>query len=161
MKRSHFSAGAEGEHAGAGYLTEDERISDPGHVQGIIQEYNRLGFLTALDDFGAGYAGLNLMANLPLDLIKIDMQLIRVVDRSHARQVIIAGLAAMARALDIAVIAEGVGTEGELQTLRAAGISLFQGYLFAKPEIERLPAVPMLLTDGVDRGNEPQRQTRL
>ena len=74
---------------------------------------------------------------------------------------IIAGIAATARALDIAVIAEGVETEGELQTLRAAGISLFQGYLFAKPEIERLPAVPMLLTDGVDRGNEPQRQTPL
>lgn len=84
------------------------------------------GFLTALDDFGAGYAGLNLLANLPLDLIKIDMQLIRGVDRSHARQVIIAGIAATARALDIAVIAEGVETEGELQTLRAAGISSFK-----------------------------------
>ena len=52
-------------------FTEDERISDPGHVQGIIQEYQRLGFLTALDDFGAGYAGLNLLPNLQLDLIKI------------------------------------------------------------------------------------------
>ena len=62
-------------------FTEDERMSDPGHVQ----EYKRLGFLTALDDFGAGYAGLNLLANLQLDLIKIDMQLIRGVDRSHQR----------------------------------------------------------------------------
>lgn len=56
-------------------FTEDERISDPGHVEGIIQEYKRLGFLTALDDFGAGYAGLGLLAILQLDLIKIDMGL--------------------------------------------------------------------------------------
>ena len=139
-------------------FTEDERMSDPGHVHSIIQEYKRLGFQTALDDFGAGYAGLNLLANLQLDLIKIDMQLIRGVDRSHQRRVIISSIAAMVRALDISVIAEGGETEGELQTLRAAGISLFQGYLFARPEIESLPAVQMLLSASVDRASGPLRQ---
>lgn len=70
---------------------------------------------------------------------------------------IIAGIAAMARALDTAVIAEGIETEAELKTLRAAGISLL-GYFFAKPEIETLPAIPMLLADGAGIKSEPQLQ---
>jgi EAL domain-containing protein (putative c-di-GMP-specific phosphodiesterase class I) len=117
-------------------FTENERMDDTAHVANIIAEYKRMGFTTAIDDFGAGYAGLGLLARFQPDLIKIDMELLRGVDTSPARQAIVAGIVAMGRALDIVVLAEGVETEGELTTLREAGIHLFQGYYFARPQVE-------------------------
>jgi EAL domain-containing protein (putative c-di-GMP-specific phosphodiesterase class I) len=111
-------------------------MTDVGHIQKIIAEYRRIGFTTALDDFGAGYAGLGLLANFQPDLIKIDMELVRDIATSPVRKAIVAGIVKMAHDMDIAVIAEGVETEGELLALRALGIRLFQGYLFAKPQIE-------------------------
>jgi EAL domain-containing protein (putative c-di-GMP-specific phosphodiesterase class I) len=124
-------------------FTENERMVDTKHVARIIAEYKRLGFITAIDDFGAGHAGLNLLADLQTDLIKIDMEIIRGVTDSAARQAIIAGILVMARALDITIIAEGIETEAELATLRDAGINLFQGFFFAKPALEDLPTVSL------------------
>ena len=124
-------------------FTENERMVDTKHVARIIAEYKRLGFITAIDDFGAGHAGLNLLANLQTDLIKIDMEIIRGVTDSAARRAIIAGILVMARALDITIIAEGIETEAELATLRDAGIDLFQGFFFAKPALEDLPTVSL------------------
>lgn len=122
-------------------FTENERMSDPAHVENIVRAYKALGFWTALDDFGAGYAGLTLLARLQPNLIKIDMELLRGIDASHPKQVIVSALAAIARELDITLLAEGVESEAELITLRAAGIRLFQGYYFAKPGFMSLPAV--------------------
>ena len=122
-------------------FTENERMSDPAHVENIVRTYKALGFWTALDDFGAGYAGLSLLARLQPNLIKIDMELLRSIDRSHPRQVIVSALAAMARELDITLLAEGVESEAELTALRAAGIRLFQGFYFARPGFMSLPPV--------------------
>lgn len=122
-------------------FTEQEHFTDTAHITKIVAEYKRQGFMTALDDFGSGYAGLNLLANLQTDLIKIDMDLIRDIHTDRVRQAIVAGIMSIARALDIQVIAEGIESEAELTTLRAAGISLFQGYHFAKPQVEALPMV--------------------
>ena len=122
-------------------FTENERMIDVPHVQRIIAEYRKQGFVTALDDFGAGYAGLNLLARFQPDLIKLDMELIRGIASSPARQTIIACVTAMARELGIVVLAEGIETEAELVALRAGGIQLFQGYLFAKPAVASLPSV--------------------
>jgi EAL domain-containing protein (putative c-di-GMP-specific phosphodiesterase class I) len=122
-------------------FTEQERIEDVGHVERIVGEYRNRGFLTAIDDFGAGYAGLNLLAKFQPDIVKLDMDLIRDIHSSPARQVIIAGIVWMARSLGVSVLAEGVETEDELVVLRAAGIRLLQGYYFAKPAFESLPPV--------------------
>ncbi len=122
-------------------FTENERMAEPGHVESIIRTYKELGFWTALDDFGAGYAGLSLLARLQPDLIKIDMELVRNIDASQPKQVIVAGIAAIARQLDIQLLAEGIETEAELSVLRAAGINLLQGYYFAKPALMALPPV--------------------
>jgi EAL domain-containing protein (putative c-di-GMP-specific phosphodiesterase class I) len=122
-------------------FTENERMTDTKHVARIIAEYRRLGFITAIDDFGAGHAGLNLLANFQTDLIKIDMELIRGIADSTARQAIVSGILVMARALQITIIAEGIETEAELAALKSAGIDLFQGFLFARPAVESLPAV--------------------
>jgi EAL domain-containing protein (putative c-di-GMP-specific phosphodiesterase class I) len=125
-------------------FTENERMADVGHVHRIIDEYKKIGFTTALDDFGAGYAGLNLLAKFRPDLIKIDMEVIRGVDGEPAKQVIIAGIICIAEALGVTVLAEGVETEAETRVLHAAGIDLMQGYYFAKPAVASLPEVAHL-----------------
>ena len=131
-------------------FTEDERISDYRHIKHIVDEYRRFGFLTAIDDFGAGYAGLNLLANFQPDVVKIDMALIRDIHRSAARQTIVAGVVIIARTLGLQILAEGVETKEEFAVLQAAGIRLFQGYLFAKPAIDRLPEIaPGLIGPGL------------
>ena len=125
-------------------FTENEKMEDVAHVQRIVDAYRKLGFWTALDDFGAGYAGLGLLCRLQPDLIKIDMELLRDIHMSRAKQAIVAGIVGIARTLDIQVLAEGVENDQELTVLRAAGISLFQGYHFAKPALMALPDVPLL-----------------
>jgi EAL domain-containing protein (putative c-di-GMP-specific phosphodiesterase class I) len=130
-------------------FTEDERVHDAGHIERIISEYRRLGFITAIDDFGAGYAGLKLLADYQPDLLKIDMALLRGIDASQAKQTIVAGIAGIAHSLDITLIAEGVETEQELTVLRTTGIRLFQGYLFARPSFQALSPVTMLNTSSM------------
>ncbi|MGF7161224.1 EAL domain-containing protein (putative c-di-GMP-specific phosphodiesterase class I) [Rhodoligotrophos appendicifer] len=121
-------------------FTENEPL-DVAHVGHIVTEYKRMGFRTALDDFGAGYASLNLLAQFQPDIIKIDMELIRDVNSSASRQAIIGGIMAISQALEITVIAEGVETYEEVQALRAMGIQIFQGFYFGRPAVEGLPAV--------------------
>tara|TARA_R110002020_G_scaffold163157_3_gene349143 strand:- start:10237 stop:11004 length:768 start_codon:yes stop_codon:yes gene_type:complete len=117
-------------------FTENERMSDAAHVAHIVAEYHRMGFTTALDDFGAGYAGLSLLTRFNTDLIKIDMELLRDIDGSRVKQAIVRGLVSMANELGIVLLAEGVESAAELAFLKGAGIKLFQGYYFAKPQLE-------------------------
>ncbi len=131
-------------------ITESERIRDTGHLVGIVNDYQRRGFLTAIDDFGAGYAGLNLLAEFQPDIVKLDMALIRDVDSNRVRRSIVTGIVATCSELDCAVLAEGVETIGEYRVLRDLGIDLFQGYLFARPELEALPAVDPAIWDALD-----------
>lgn len=124
-------------------VTEGEEIADHAHLLAIIREYQRLGFRTAIDDFGAGYAGLNLLAEMQTDFIKLDLKLIRGIDRHRPKQIIVNGIMQVCRELSIKVIAECIETREEYQWLRNAGITLFQGYYFARPGFECLPAVPL------------------
>ncbi len=120
-------------------LTESEKISDPAHALRIIKDYQQRGFLTAIDDFGAGYSGLNLLADFQPHLVKLDMALTRDIDRDPVRRAIVGGVIGTCHALACKVVAEGVERPGELDTLRAMGVSLFQGYLLARPGLEMLP----------------------
>ena len=131
-------------------VTESERILDIPRVVRIIKDYQGRGFLTAIDDFGAGYAGLNLLAEFQPDLVKLDMALIRNIDQDRVRRSITQGIVATCRALGCEVLAEGVETAGEYQALRAMGITLFQGYLFAKPALEALPLIETGLWDEIE-----------
>jgi len=132
--------------------TEEDRVRDPERLKTILSTYRHHGFLTAIDDFGAGYAGLNLLADFQPDIVKLDMALIRGIDANRARQAIVGGIMSIARLLGIRVIAEGVETRDEMETLRAAGVSLMQGYLFAKPGFQSLPPLnPSLPSFGLQR----------
>jgi len=119
-------------------ILESEIIEDFEIFTGAICEYRSSGLLFAIDDFGAGYAGLNLLAEFQPHLIKLDLHLIRDVHSRGPRQAIIRGLLRTCFDLGIDIIAEGVETESEYRWLRDEGIDLFQGYLFAKPEFESL-----------------------
>ena len=121
-------------------LTEGERIVDAAHALRILRYYHQRGFTTAIDDFGAGFAGLNLLSQFQPQVLKIDMELVRGIDNSLPKQAIVEGVVLMAGKLGSRLIAEGVETRGELDCLRGLGIELFQGYLFAKPAVESLPA---------------------
>ena len=114
-------------------VTEGERVEDGPWFAEILREYKRCGFKTAIDDFGAGYAGMKLLADFQPDIIKIDMDLIRGIQQSPARKSIVRALVKLCEEMKIIVVAEGVESSGEREFLRDAGISLMQGYLFAKP----------------------------
>ena len=122
-------------------VTENERVVDKAHLRRILEEYRKLGFKTAIDDFGAGYAGLNLLAEFQPDMIKIDMDLLRDIDADKVKQAIVHGIVGVARTLGIEIIAEGIESLGELRFLLNQGIYLYQGYLFSRPEIETLPEI--------------------
>ncbi len=121
-------------------LTEGEEVNDPGHLANIFREYHKHGFRMALDDFGAGYCGLNLLANLPPDVIKLDMALTRNLDQRPAAFTIVKAMVQLARSLNAELVAEGVETVEEYNALHSAGISLMQGYLLARPQFEALPS---------------------
>ncbi len=121
-------------------ITEGEEVNDPQHLQRIADEYRRHGFQVALDDFGAGYSNLNLLADLPTDILKLDMALTRNLHQRSAARHIVQSMVDLCGRLGIAVIAEGIETVDEFQAVRDCGITLMQGYLLAKPMFEALPA---------------------
>lgn len=125
-------------------VTEGERVEDTEHLKSIFREYGRQGFTTAIDDFGSGYSGLNLLAEFQPDLLKLDMALTRNLCRDPVRQAIVAGIVLVAQRLGITLIAEGVETQAECEALASLGIKLMQGYYFARPAIDSLPLIERL-----------------
>lgn len=124
-------------------FTENEEMVDSDHVGTIIDSYRKMGFGTAIDDFGAGHAGLGLLAKFQTDYIKLDMDLIRGLDTSLPRRMIVEGVLRIAQSLDIIVIAEGIETVGEYDALRKMGVRYIQGYLLARPGFKSLPRVTL------------------
>ncbi len=124
-------------------VTEGERVTNHAHLLTIFTEYKKQGFKTAIDDFGAGYSGLNLLAQFQPDFIKIDMELTRNIDKDPVRQAIVSGIVETCRLLDLRIIAEGIESAEEYRFLRSRDIRLFQGYLFARPGHQSLPEVSL------------------
>ena len=114
-------------------VTEGERVEDGPWFAEILREYKRCGFMTAIDDFGAGYAGLKLLADFQPDIVKVDMDLVRDIDSKRARQIIVRNLVSLCADLGTQVIAEGVETAAERDFLLDSGIHLMQGYLLGRP----------------------------
>ena len=122
-------------------VTEGAVIDDQAQFAEVINEYRGLGLKVAIDDFGSGYSGLNLLTDFQPDQIKLDMKLVRGIEHHGPRQAIVRAIDQVCRDLGIDVIAEGVETVEEYAWLANAGVQLFQGYLFAKPAFESFPPV--------------------
>jgi EAL domain-containing protein (putative c-di-GMP-specific phosphodiesterase class I)/CheY-like chemotaxis protein len=111
-----------------------ERTSiDPAVGSARVAMLRRLGYRIAVDDLGAGYAALGALASLEPEIVKLDMSLIRDLDRHSNKRRIVTAITSMCRELGSRVIAEGVETAAERTACIDAGIDLLQGYLFAKP----------------------------
>lgn len=121
-------------------FTEGEAM-DSNHILNILRSYRAMGFKTAIDDFGAGYSGLGLLTQFQPDIVKLDMALIRDIDTDRVKRTIVRNTLCMLRDLDIEPVCEGIETIDEHDVLRDFGVSLMQGYLIARPEIEALPAI--------------------
>jgi len=131
-------------------VTEGQVIDDHTHFAALLNEYRGMGIKLAIDDFGAGYSGLNLLAEFQPDHVKIDMHLVRGIEKHGPRQSIVRGIAQVCRDLGIDIIAEGVETLQEFRWFEDQGIRLFQGYLFAKPGFETFP--PVFYPEGATTG---------
>ena len=135
-------------------VTENEPARDVGHLQNIFNEYKRHGMITAIDDFGAGHSGLNMLADFQPDVLKIDMALTRAINTDAVRYEIARAIIGLCKALHISVVAEGVETIEEAVTLRELGVRIFQGYLFAKPAVEQLPGISGEIIDAIRVAHE-------
>lgn len=122
-------------------MTEHESMDDTSHFKTIVEAYQRLGFTTAIDDFGQGYSGLHLLANFQPNIIKIDMELVQGCARSKIKQGILEGIVLMADRLGVDLIAEGIEEWADMETLVGLGIRYHQGFRLARPGFERLPDV--------------------
>lgn len=122
-------------------ISEREVVTHPQRFLDRANQCRALGVKFAIDDFGAGYSGLNLLAEFQPETIKLDMLLVRDIHSKGPRQAIVRGVLRTCEDLGIEVVAEGVETVAEYEWLHAEGIALFQGYLFAHPGFMVLPEV--------------------
>ena len=114
-------------------MTERMSLESIPDARSRVAALKELGFRIALDDMGAGYAGLTSFAMLEPQYVKIDLGLVRNVDTEAIKQTLIRTIVRLAEDLDIDVIAEGVETRAEAEALARIGCPLLQGYLFARP----------------------------
>ncbi|HEV7437605.1 MAG TPA: EAL domain-containing protein [Pseudorhizobium sp.] len=116
-------------------FTESEKV-DTNHLLNILRTYKGMGFRTAIDDFGAGHSGLNLLAKFQPDIVKLDMDLIRGIDTEYAKRVVVKHTLAMLADLGVTAVCEGIETAPEMSVLRDMGVTLMQGYLLGRPAFE-------------------------
>lgn len=114
-------------------VTERAALDDVHGLVPAVTRLRQLGYRIALDDLGAGYAGLSSFAQLQPEIVKVDMSLVRGIDRSQTKRKLFGAFADLCRDLGTAIIAEGVETAEERDCLVSLGGDLFQGYLFARP----------------------------
>lgn len=114
-------------------ITESELIGNLTSASKRLAELREQGLRIAIDDFGTGYSSLAYLKNLPLDYLKIDSGLTGDISGSVKDQVVVKSIIDMSRSLDLAVIAEGVETEAQLETLAEQGCEYFQGFLRSGP----------------------------
>ena len=114
-------------------LTERAALDDISDIGARIARLRTLGYRIAVDDIGAGYSGLNSLATVQPDFVKLDISLVRDLDKDAVRRRLVQLLIELCNDLSISVVAEGVETPAERDALIELGIDLLQGYLFARP----------------------------
>lgn len=117
-------------------VTERASLDGIGDVRSKIAALRALGYRVAIDDMGAGYAGLTSFAQVEPEVIKLDMSLIRDIDSTPTKRRLVESMVGLCRDMSILVVAEGVETASEYAALTEAGCNLLQGYFFARPSRE-------------------------
>ena len=123
-------------------ITESAYTENPGQIIDTVTHLRKLGFVIEMDDFGSGYSSLNMLNQLPLDILKLDMKFIQSETAKPVNQGILRFIMSLARWMNLSVVAEGVETREQFEQLREIGCDYVQGYYFAKPmpcgEFEKL-----------------------
>jgi EAL domain-containing protein (putative c-di-GMP-specific phosphodiesterase class I)/AmiR/NasT family two-component response regulator len=114
-------------------VTERASLTDIAHLRVRLASLRRMGYRLAVDDLGAGYAGLTWFSQLEPEVVKLDMALTRAIDREPTKQKLVASIARLCSDLGMRVVGEGVETAAERDALVAAGCELLQGFHFARP----------------------------
>jgi EAL domain-containing protein (putative c-di-GMP-specific phosphodiesterase class I) len=114
-------------------ITERAALDRIHELQSRVTRLRALGYRIAIDDLGAGYAGLTSFAQLEPEVVKVDMSLIRGIDSSAVKQKLVRSIIALCTELKIELVAEGIETTAERDSLISLGGDLCQGYLFARP----------------------------
>ena len=114
-------------------ITERTSLEGQADVRYRVQELRELGFKIAIDDLGGGHARMGTFSPLDFDFVKLDMSLVRDMDKHPMKQRLVKSITELCREHNTKVIGEGVETEGEARTLIDLGCDLLQGYLIARP----------------------------
>ncbi len=118
-------------------ITESAYVENSDQLLSVVKELRQLGFKIEMDDFGSGYSSLNMLASMPVDMLKLDMDFVRSYTDGNNSRGVMSFVMGLAKWMNLYVVAEGVETEEQLELLRGMDCNLAQGYYFAKP----LPAV--------------------
>jgi EAL domain-containing protein (putative c-di-GMP-specific phosphodiesterase class I) len=114
-------------------VTERASLDHVRDLRACVANLRRIGYCIAVDDLGAGYAGLTTFAQLEPEVVKIDMSLVRDIQAHPTKQKLVGSMASLCRDLGMRLVVEGVETIDERQALLELGCDLMQGYLFARP----------------------------
>ena len=114
-------------------VTESAYTDNAAVVLDVIRRLRDTGFEIEMDDFGSGYSSLNMLSDMPIDVLKLDMKFIRNIAESETDRRLVALMLDIARYLRVKVVAEGVETQEQMKILQDFGCNLVQGYYFSKP----------------------------
>ncbi len=116
-------------------VTESALLEDPLHARALMRELRARGMRLALDDFGTGYSSLSYLHQFPLDVLKVDRSFVEALgaENSSNAHAVLRAICSLGRSLGMHVVAEGIETRRQLETLRLLGCDYGQGYLFARP----------------------------
>ncbi|HCB92362.1 MAG TPA: histidine kinase [Selenomonas sp.] len=114
-------------------VTESAYTDNPYQLCSIINSFREHGFPVLMDDFGSGFSSLNMLKNLPMDVLKIDMGFVQELESSERANIVMKGIVNLAKELNMGVIVEGVETKRQLDLLAAIGCDEIQGYYFSRP----------------------------
>ena len=114
-------------------ITETVMMNDVENRMQILDEFRKSGFVVEMDDFGSGYSSLNMLKDMPVDVLKIDMKFLGKADDMNRAKTIVRNIINLTKELGIAALTEGVETKTQYAALAEMGCKLFQGYYFAKP----------------------------
>ncbi|MFO0744972.1 MAG: EAL domain-containing protein [Myxococcota bacterium] len=120
-------------------VTERLSLADIGDMRQRTQTLRKLGFRLAVDDLGSGYSGLSSMVLVQPEIVKLDMSLIRDIDREPTKQRLVSSMTQLCADMNVVPIAEGIESEGERDMVASLGCTRMQGYLFGRPARELTP----------------------
>ena len=114
-------------------ITESAYTENPKQIIDTVSRLRKVGFIVEMDDFGSGYSSLNMLNEMPIDILKLDMKFMQSETAKPVNQGVLRFIMDLARWMKLSVVAEGVETKEQLERLREIGCDYVQGYFFARP----------------------------